>query len=101
MPGGVASSSATISSMPCEASTAVAYLCTRTQFSSSSWRASISWIQRLSLSWCAPWLPSISKASATEWAGSVEISIVRWPRPAHRTAVAAATEVFPTPPLPV
>jgi hypothetical protein len=36
-----------------------------------------------------------------EWAGSVERTIVRRPLSAHRRAVAAATLVFPTPPLPV
>ena len=42
-----------------------------------------------------------SKASASEWAGSVETTRVRWPAAAQRTAVAAATVVLPTPPLPV
>ena len=42
-----------------------------------------------------------SKASARLWAGSVETIRVRWPAAAQRTAVAAATVVLPTPPLPV
>ena len=40
-------------------------------------------------------------ASASECAGSVDITIVRRPAAAQRRAVAAATDVFPTPPLPV
>ena len=42
-----------------------------------------------------------SKESASECAMSVEITSVRCPRSAARSAVAAATLVFPTPPLPV
>ena len=37
----------------------------------------------------------------SEWAGSVESTIVRCPAAAQRRAVAAATDVLPTPPLPV
>ena len=48
------------------------------------------------------WSPSgTSNASASECAGSVEQTIVRSPDSAARTAVAAATVVLPTPPLPV
>src|SRR5690606_2731597 len=36
-----------------------------------------------------------------EWAGSVDMTRVRWPRRAHSSAVAAAHVVLPTPPLPV
>src|SRR5438132_6580620 len=42
-----------------------------------------------------------SKESAREWAGSVLMIRVRCPAAAARTAVAAATVVLPTPPLPV
>ena len=42
-----------------------------------------------------------SNASASEWAGSVEHTTVRSPASAARSAVAAATVVLPTPPLPV
>src|SRR5437870_12690737 len=42
-----------------------------------------------------------SKASAREWAGSVDSTTVRRPASAQRRAVAAATVVLPTPPLPV
>ena len=42
----------------------------------------------------------VSKESASEWAGSVDITSVRWPALAARTAVAAATVVLPTPPFP-
>jgi hypothetical protein len=41
------------------------------------------------------------KLSDSEWAGSVEMTRVLWPASALARAVAAATEVFPTPPLPV
>ena len=43
----------------------------------------------------------MSNESASEWAGSVLITRVRWPADDARTAVAAATVVLPTPPLPV
>ena len=42
-----------------------------------------------------------SKESPRECAGSVDITSVRLPERAARTAVAAATVVFPTPPFPV
>src|SRR5436305_8365715 len=42
-----------------------------------------------------------SKASASEWAGSVDSTTVRSPSSAQRSAVAAAVVVLPTPPLPV
>ena len=44
---------------------------------------------------------SASSESDSEWAGSVERTIVRRPLAAQRRAVAAATLVLPTPPLPV
>src|SRR5688500_16844143 len=44
---------------------------------------------------------STSNASASECAGSVDSTIVRSPSSAHRSAVAAAVVVLPTPPLPV
>src|SRR5919197_882332 len=44
---------------------------------------------------------STSKESPSECAGSVDITSVRWPSEAARAAVAAATVVLPTPPLPV
>src|SRR6478752_854818 len=44
---------------------------------------------------------STSNASDSECAGSVDTTIVRSPAAAARAAVAAATVVFPTPPLPV
>ena len=43
----------------------------------------------------------VSRASASEWAGSVEKTSVRLPPAAQRRAVQAATDVLPTPPLPV
>ena len=42
-----------------------------------------------------------SSESASEWAGSVDRTMVSMPAAAHRRAVAAATDVLPTPPLPV
>lgn len=42
-----------------------------------------------------------SNESPRECAGSVEMTIVRAPASAQRRAVAAATDVLPTPPLPV
>ena len=42
-----------------------------------------------------------SSTSASECAGSVESTTVRSPAAAQRRAVAAATDVLPTPPLPV
>ena len=44
---------------------------------------------------------SASRTSASECAGSVESTSVRAPDAAQRRAVAAATDVLPTPPLPV
>ena len=44
---------------------------------------------------------SASSESERLWAGSVDITTVRSPAAAQRRAVAAATLVFPTPPLPV
>ena len=44
---------------------------------------------------------SISRESERLCAGSVERTTVRSPAAAHLRAVAAATLVFPTPPLPV
>jgi len=41
------------------------------------------------------------RESAREWAESVLIAMVRYPNLADLRAVAAATEVLPTPPLPV
>ena len=48
---------------------------------------------------CAP--TGSSSTSASECAGSVESTTVRSPAAAQRRAVAAATDVLPTPPLPV
>src|SRR4051794_4350036 len=42
-----------------------------------------------------------SNTSANEWAGSVDRTRVRCPASAQASAVAAATVVLPTPPLPV
>ena len=51
--------------------------------------------------WSARRRPAACRTSASECAGSVETTSVRAPAAAQRRAVAAATDVLPTPPLPV
>src|SRR5437867_2348071 len=60
-----------------------------------------SWAHRFSASRTGSGPSFVSKLSANECARSVDSTTVRWPISAHRTAVAADTVVFPTPPLPV
>src|SRR5688572_9734814 len=59
------------------------------------------WPNRLGTTSTGSGPSSTSNASASEWAGSVDSTIVRRPSSAHRSAVAAAVVVLPTPPLPV
>ena len=66
----------------------------------SSW-ALTCWAHRLASTNRGSWPSSASSDSARLCAGSVEISRVRFPVAAQARAVQAATEVFPTPPLPV
>ena len=100
-PGGTVSSSAAIRSTPWSTSSPPSQPWTADQ-----WRSSSSW------AWtCCAHRPSptsvgsaptaASSESASECAGSVESTIVRLPAAAQRRAVAAATDVLPTPPLPV
>src|SRR5689334_13640430 len=63
--------------------------------------ASTWWTQRLSATRVGSEPICSPKASASEWAASVESTRVRSPRRAASVAVPAAEVVFPTPPLPV
>ena len=65
-----------------------------------SW-ASSCWPQSPSTTGVGVDARSMSNASDSECAGSVESTIVRAPRSAHCSAVAAAVVVLPTPPFPV
>ena len=100
-PGGTVSSSAAIRSTPWSTNSPPSQLWTADQ-----WRSSSS----CACTCCAHSPPPtsvgseptfVSSDSASECAGSVDSTIVRCPAAAQRRAVAAATEVFPTPPLPV
>ncbi len=95
------SSSAEIRSTPRSASRSPSQAETASQLLSISVCACTSWPQRLGP--ISVGLPpsSCSKESDSEWAGSVERTTVRSPAAAQRRAVAAATDVLPTPPLPV
>src|SRR5438552_2259979 len=100
-PGITASSSASTAPAPAQSSTSTRYARTSSHASSNRTRAFSCWPK----SRCAIGVgrsPSpTSNASASECAGSVEHTIVRRPCSAARIAVAAATVVLPTPPLPV
>ena len=97
-PGGTVSSSAAIRSTPRSASTPPSQPCTADQFCSSSSCACTCWAHTPPPTSVGS-EPTVSWSdSASECAGSVESTRVR---PPMRRAVAAATEVFPTPPLPV
>ncbi len=100
-PGGTVSSSAAIRSTPRSISTPPSQRCTPDQWRSSSSWAWICWANRPSPTsvGCPP--TAVSSDSASECAGSVESTIVRSPWAAQRRAVAVATDVLPTPPLPV
>ena len=101
MPGGTVSSSAEMRSTPCSASSSPSH-----SWTASQWRSISSWA-------CTSWphsspphgvgsLPSSASSESDRLcAGSVDSTIVRIPAAAQRRAVAAATLVFPTPPLPV
>src|SRR5262249_3424794 len=62
---------------------------------------SVSWAHRLLATRLGSGPSVVSRLSARECARSVLSTTVRWPSSAQRSAVAAATEVLPTPPLPV
>ena len=101
MPGGTVSSSAEIRSTPWSVSSRPSHSDTASQWRSiSSWAFS-SWPNRF----CSTSVGSLPSGASSEsdrlWAGSVDSTTVRRPAAAQRRAVAAATEVLPTPPLPV
>ncbi len=95
------SSSAWIVSTPAQFMSEMKYSWISRQFSSRRSCASICSAHRFGASWtgCEP--ISTSNESASEWAGSVLMTMVRWPAAAALAAVAAATVVLPTPPFPV
>ena len=101
IPGGTVSSSAEMRSMPRSASRSPSQACTLCQLRSISSWAWTSWPKRFA-SICVGSGPSgASSESDSQWAGSVESTTVRSPAAAHARALAAATLVLPTPPLPV
>src|SRR6266511_5122484 len=100
-PGMTDSSSASTVSTPPQLSRLMTYSWISRQLASSRAWVSICSAHRRSLTWRGSAPSSASKESASEWAGSVDITSVRWPRSAALAAVAAATVVLPTPPLPV
>ena len=101
IPGGTVSSSAEMRSTPRWASRSPSHSCTPSQWRSISSCASTSWPKRLSPAGVGSPPSGISSESDRLCAGSVESTTVRRPSAAQRLAVAAATLVFPTPPLPV
>src|SRR3989454_4086934 len=89
------------SSSPWVEKTSTAYSCSFAQWRCISWSDETSWAHKLSPTFVASVPSSMSKESPSECAGSVLMTTVRYPAAAQRTAVAAATDVLPTPPLPV
>ncbi len=100
-PGGTVSSSAAIRSTPRSASTPPSQSCTADQLRSSSSCACTCWAHTPPPTSVGSPPTGACSDSASECAGSVESTSVRAPAAAQRRAVAAATEVLPTPPLPV
>jgi hypothetical protein len=101
MPGGTVSSSAAIRSTPRSSSSPPSQPCTESQWRSISSCACTSWPNRFGAAWVGSAPSSASSESDRLCAGSVESTTVRSPAAAQRRAVAAATLVLPTPPLPV
>jgi hypothetical protein len=95
------SSSASTASTPPQLSRLTTYSWISRQLASSRAWLSICSAQSRSVTWRGSAPSSTSKESAREWAGSVDMTRVRCPRAAALAAVAAATVVLPTPPLPV
>ena len=95
------SSSASTASTPPQLSRLTTYSWMSRQFASSRAWLSICSAHSRSATGRGSAPSSTSKESAREWAGSVDITRVRCPRAAAWAAVAAATVVLPTPPLPV
>ena len=100
-PGGTVSSSAAMRSTPRSISRPPSQPWTDAQLRSSSDRASTCWAHKPSATAVGAPPTTASSESANECAGSVDSTIVRRPPAAQRRAVAAATDVLPTPPLPV
>ncbi len=101
IPGGTVSSAAEMRSMPRSASSSPSHCLTADQ-----WRSSSSWAETWSpqsRSETAVGSEPMALPSESErlCAGSVESTSVRRPAAAHARAVHAATDVLPTPPLPV
>ena len=101
MPGGTVSSSAAMLSMPRSSSSDPSQSCTESQWRSISSWACTSCPNRFGPTSVGRPPSSASSESDSEWAGSVESTTVRSPAAAQRRALAAATLVLPTPPLPV
>ena len=101
MPGGTVSSSAAMRSTPRSSSSEPSQLWTESQWRSISSWACTSWPNRFGPTWVGSAPSSASSESDRLWAGSVDSTTVRRPAAAQRRAVAAATLVLPTPPLPV
>ena len=100
-PGGTVSSSAVMGFTPRSTSSSPSHSDTPDQWRSISSWAWTCWPHRPSDTAVGSLPTSVSRDSASEPAGSVESTSVRAPAAAQRRAVAAATEVLPTPPLPV
>ena len=101
IPGGTVSSSARMRSTPRSDSTPPSQRCTAFQWRSSSASACTSWPQRFSATGVGSAPSWVSSESERLCAGSVDKITVRRPLRATWRAVAAATLVLPTPPLPV
>src|SRR5512144_987003 len=101
MPGGTVSSSALMRSTPRWTSSSPSHSCTPDQLRSISSCALTCWAHSPPPRSSGSPPSGVSSASARLCAGSVLRTIVRRPAAAHRRAVAAATDVLPTPPLPV
>src|SRR5918992_6386057 len=101
MPGGTVSSSAEMGSTPRSVKSSPNHSLTASQWRSISSWACTSWPQSRSPHSVGVLPSSISSESDRLWAGSVDSTTVRSPAAAQRRAVAAATLVLPTPPLPV
>ena len=101
MPGGTVSSSALMPSTPRSASSSPAHAETASQWRSISSCAWTSCPNRFGPTSVGSDPSGVSRESESECAGSVESTTVRSPAAAQRRAVAAATLVLPTPPLPV
>ena len=101
MPGGTVSSSAETRSSPRSRNSSPSQSWTPDQCRSISSWASTCWPHRPTPRSRGSAPSSTPSDSERLCAGSVEITSVRRPEAAHARAVQVATDVFPTPPLPV